>query len=76
VDARPDGSLDILWPSAKAVAYLSNALLHDALYRSTPAGVKDPDCPELGVDKNHGQAVGSLNGEQNARLTRDQAIAS
>src|SRR5580704_16638998 len=68
VDARPDGSLDILWPSTKAVPHLSNALLYDPLHRSAPARVKNPHCPEFGVYKNHRKAVGSLNGEQNARL--------
>jgi hypothetical protein len=54
VDARTDGSLDILWPSAKAATHLSDAFFHDPLYRSAPARMENTNCPQSRVDKNHG----------------------
>ncbi len=55
--------------------HLANAFFNDALDSSAPAGVENSNGAVLGIDQNHGQAVGGENSQQNSGGIGDQAVA-
>lgn len=61
--------------SSKPAVHLAHTFFDDPLNRSAPAGMKDAYGPVLGIDQNHGKAIGGQNTEQDSRSVGYQAIA-
>ena len=76
VDARADGSFDILRQRSEATAHFSNAFFDDAFDRATPTSVKHSHGSLLGIDEDNGQAISRLDAQQNAGQASNEAIAN
>jgi len=75
VNTRTDSSANILRICAEVVLHFADSFLNDAFDGATPAGMKNTNCPPLGVNKNNGDAIGSENAKQNGRRAGNHAIA-
>src|SRR5882762_2075225 len=59
-NAGADGRLKILRLAAKIAPHFPHALLHNAPQRAAPSRMEHAHSFALGVDQNHGQAIGGL----------------
>ena len=76
LDAGSDCRLYVPRQRAKVAPHLSHSFFNDALDRAPPARMKHSDSFLLCIYENHRQAIGSLDGEQNAGHARDEAISN
>jgi hypothetical protein len=75
VDAGADGGFEVARASAEVAEHFSYTFFDDALDRAAPSGVEDADGVVPGVDEDDGEAVGGLDGEQQAGGGGDESIA-
>lgn len=75
MNSGADGGLEIPPLGAEAAAHFSHAFLDNTQDRAAPAGVEDSHRSVLSIDKNYGQTIGGLNGEQKSGSCGDQAVA-
>jgi hypothetical protein len=75
-NTRADGSLKVLGLAPKIAPHLAHTLLHNATQRAAPSSMEHADRFALGVDENHGQAIGGLHAKDKAGRIRDDAVAN
>ena len=75
LDSWTDGGLQVTRTRAKMTEHLAHTLLHDSLDGAAPAGMEDADGVMLRIHQNDWEAVSSLDGNEQAGRTGDQAIA-
>ena len=66
---------NILRPRAELHLHPAKGFCSNAIQRATPAGVNRGDGVPLGVGEKNGDAIRSLDDQQDARLTCDQGVA-
>ena len=55
--------------------HLADTLFDDAFHCAAPSGMKHADGAVFGINQHHGQAVGSLNCEEESGSCGDQAVS-
>lgn len=73
-NARSDGGFEVAGNAAEVAPHLPNSLLYDSCDRASPARVKGADGLPPGIDHQHRNAIGGLDGQQQARGVGDQTI--
>jgi len=75
LNAWADGGFEVAGAGAEVAEHFSDAFFDDALEGAAPSGVEDADGAMFGVDQDHGEAVGGLNGEQEAGCGGEESVA-
>jgi hypothetical protein len=66
MNARADRSHDVLGQRSEIAAHFSHSFFDNAFDRAAPTGMEHSDSSLPGINKNHGQAIGRLDGEENS----------
>ena len=73
-DGRPDSGAQITRLAAKLPSHLAHALLHDAGHGSAPSRMKCADHSPLHVSHQYGNAIGSLDRQQQSGRAGDDPV--
>ena len=76
VNARTDGSPNILRLRSEMAVHFADTFLHDALDGASPPGMKHADGSPFFVGEDDGNTVSSEDAQEDARFVGDHAVAS
>jgi len=76
MNSRTDGCFNAARFTPELATHFSHSFFEDPLDRASPSRMKGSNRTVLDVDEDHRQTIRRLNGKQNFRRRRDQAVAA